>query len=150
MIRPVKLGIASLKGLGTVVVLGTVAHAGMPYLPLIGTPPLRVQAVKSPAAAPVKYEAISALAATNLPVAVEAKASPAVTNTISLTGPVAAPPLLPESPDGYLGDTFTSSVLAMPTPDLLGITPQMLATYFHPVRMGTNGTTPAGPFQVIF
>jgi hypothetical protein len=150
MIRPVKLGLASLKGLGAVVVLGAVAHAGMPYLPLIGPPPLRVQAVKSPAAAPVKYEATPALAATNPPVAVEAKDSPAMTNATSLTSPVAAPPLLPESPDGSLGDTFASSVLAMPTPDLLGITPQMLATYFHPVRMGTNCAAPAGPFQVIF
>ena len=38
----------------------------------------------------------------------------------------------------------------MPTPDLLGITPQMLATYFRPIQLGTNSAVPIMPFQVIF
>ena len=51
MKRPVNLGIASLKALLMVVVLGTVAHGSLPYLPLIGPPPLRIQTVKAPAEA---------------------------------------------------------------------------------------------------
>ena len=51
MKRPVNLGIASLKALLMVVALGTVAHGSLPYLPLIGPPPLRIQTVKAPAEA---------------------------------------------------------------------------------------------------
>jgi hypothetical protein len=153
MIRPVKLGIASLKGLGAVVALGAVAHASMPYLPRIGPPPLRVQAVKTPAAAIVKSEATPVLPPASQPAVAEARLAPVVTNFPDLTKPavavVSAPPI-PEGPDRSLGDTFTSSVFPMPAPDLLGITPQMLATYFHPVQLGTNSAAPTGPFQVIF
>jgi hypothetical protein len=145
MKRPVKLGIASLKALAVFVVLGAVAHAGMPYLPLIGPPPIRFPAVKSSAPAVVKFEATPALFATNLLMA------PAMSAATNLTVPLPTPAtMVLETPSGALGDTFTSSIFQMPTPDLLGITPQMLATYFHPVQMGTNFPAPTAPFQVIF
>jgi hypothetical protein len=153
MKRPVRLGIASLKGLGIVVALGAAAHAAMPYLPLIGPPPLRLQTVASPAAvAPVKFQAPPAVAATNAPAVAGTGITP-VTNAVASTGlnsPPAIPLLVPESPDQSLGDSFSASVFAMPTPDLLGITPQMLAAYFRPVQLGTNSATLVGQFPVSF
>jgi hypothetical protein len=147
MKRPVKLEIASLKALGAFVILGTVAHAAMPYLPLIGPPPLRVQAVKGPAPAVVKFQATPAELATNSTVIAETKDTPLGTNIMAiLTGAN----FDVVTPDQSLGDNFTASVFAMPTPDLLGITPQMLAAYFHPIQMGTNSLPVTGPFRVTF
>ena len=44
----------------------------------------------------------------------------------------------------------STSVFALPTPDLLSITPQMLAAYFRPVQFGTNAAALVGPFHVGF
>jgi hypothetical protein len=148
MKRPVNLGTASLNALAAIVVLGAVAHAGLPYLPLIGPPPLRVQATKSPAAAVVKFEAPLAVAVTNLP-AVAAKEFPGTTNSTGGAVPLAAAPMLNSSTEESVGETISSSVFTLPTPDLMGITPQMLATYFHPVQFGTNAVL-TGPFRVSF
>lgn len=151
MIRPVKLGVASLKGLGAVVVLGTLAHAGSPYLPRIGPPPLRVEEANSHAA--VKAAAVPTPVVTNQPPVAQTEPAPLSTNTPSLVAKPAAAPVVPpvaESPAGALGDTFTSSVFPIPAPDLLGISPEVLANYFHPVQSGTNLPGVAGPFQVIF
>jgi hypothetical protein len=152
MKRPVKLGIASLKAFGAVFVLGAVAHASMSYLPLIGPPPLRVQVMKSPVAAPavVKFAAAPALTASNSQATAEASIASVVTNLTVPSIPAIYGPFLTPAPDQSLGDTFTASVFTMPTPDLLGITPQMLAAYLHPVQFGTNSTTLIGPFHVSF
>ena len=154
MKRPVKCGIASLKALGIVIALGAVAHAGLPYLPLTGPPPLRMLALKKPDAAVVKIEMPPTAASTNLLAAVEAKAFPGTTNatggdagTILLAASV---PLNGMNGDQTLVESFSTSVFALPTPDLLSITPQMLATYFHPVEFGTNAAGLVGPFHVGF
>jgi hypothetical protein len=52
--------------------------------------------------------------------------------------------------DTSLEETYRTSIFALPTPDLLGITPQMLATYFRPVQFGTNSAALVGPFHVGF
>jgi len=143
MKRPVKLGIASLKALGIVVVAGAVTHAGLPYLPQIGPPPLRVLA-KSSSAADSKIIAAPAPLVTNLPVVVAATSSSGETNSPGSNAPVVA-----ANANTALEETFTRSVFPLSTPDLLGITPQMLATYFHPIRFGTNAILP-GPFRVSF
>ena len=57
---------------------------------------------------------------------------------------------LSASPEQSLGDAFTASVFMLPTPDLLGISPQMLASYFRPVQLGTNYAALTGPFHVTF
>jgi len=154
MKRPVKCGIASLKALGIVIALGAVAHAGLPYLPLTGPPPLRVLASKKPNAAIVKIEMPPVVAATNPLAAVEAKVFPGLTNaTGGDTGVVfgaATGPLNGLNGNQSLEESFSTSVFALPTPDLLSMTPQMLATYFHPVEFGTNAAGLAGPFHVGF
>ena len=151
-----KLGIASLNALSAFVVLGAATHAGMPYLPQIGPPPLRVAVVKSPPSGLTKLMETPALVATNLPSVADAKNSLSGTNAVNLTAlpgavmPVAPAPFVIETPDQTLGDTFAASVFALPTPDLRGISPQMLASYFHPFQGGTNYSGPAGPFRVTF
>jgi len=157
MYRPLTSRTASLKALSIVVALGAVAHAAMPYLPLIGPPPMRVQKIKSPAIAAVKFQEIKHpdLAATNPPLASGSKTFPADTNAIN-----AANTVIPwiaglltgasQEADKPLGDTFTASVFELPTPDLLGISPQMLATYFRPVKSGTNSAALMGMFPLSF
>jgi hypothetical protein len=148
MKRPVKLGIAPLKALSALVVLGAATHAGTPYLPQIGPPPMRVAVVKSPPSGFVKLMETPAMVATNPPSIADAKNSASGTNVVNVAAlPEAPAPFVMETPDQALGDTFAASVFPLPTPDLLGISPQMLASYFHPVQAGTNFS---GPLRVIF
>ncbi|HUC84609.1 MAG TPA: hypothetical protein VL970_05395 [Candidatus Acidoferrales bacterium] len=147
-------GSASLRALTIVVALGAMAHAAMPYLPLIGPPSLRVPAVKSLAAEVVKFEANQGapLPATNPPPVIASEVSPGKgdpTNAAAsaLAYALALPAPAPETP---LSNTFTSSVFELPTPDLLGISPQMLAGYFHPVEPGTNSAVMTGMFPLSF
>src|SRR5580692_3589355 len=99
MKRPVKLGIASLKALGAFVALGVAAHAGIPYLPQIGPPPLRVAVVKTPPLNLIKFQETSGVATTNLPAVAEAKTAAVATNVLNLTTPVAPAPFVIETPD---------------------------------------------------
>lgn len=143
--------------LGMILVLGAAARGGLPYLPLIGPPPLRVQTLRPPTAGVVKFTPEAKLlsgtndaAATPTNDTALAAAPFGTTNDAdagSMTTPAGAPAA--ERPDQSLGDNFTASVFALPTPDLLGITPQMLAAYFHPVPGGTNMIL-TGPFHVSF
>jgi hypothetical protein len=146
MKRPVKSGIASLKALGVILALGAAAHASLPYLPLTGPPGLRLLAMRKPANTGVKIAA-----ATNNPVAdLAAKVLPGLTNATSTATDISSlNGSGPTGTDRSLEDTFNASVFALPTPDLLGMTPQMLATYFRPVQFGTNNAL-AGPFHVGF
>ena len=105
----------------------------MPYLPLIGPPPLRVQTVKSPASVIAMLETTPALAATNLPVFVDSKNSTDTTNLTGVELPTALQPLIGPDTGTSLEDTFTATIFALPTPDLLGLTPQALAAYFRPL-----------------
>jgi len=146
-----------LKALSAMVVLGAVAHASMPYLPLIGPPPLRLQVVKKAPGNFLKFLAqpppapATAMTATNSLVAAESGA-PGSTHGIAaapLVSLVSAPASAP-SPELLLGNELAGSILTMPTPDLLGITPQMLATYFRPLQLGTNSALLTAPFRVSF
>ncbi len=148
-----------MKALCAMVVLGAVAHASMPYLPLIGPPPLRTQVVKKASGNFLRFLAQPA------PPAAPATATTA-TNSLVAAGSgapgsargIAAPPLASlvsapasaQSPETLLGNELAGSILTMPTPDLLGITPQMLATYFRPLQTGTNSALLAAPFRVSF
>ena len=158
MQRPVKLGIASLKALGTVLALGVAAHASMPYLPLIGPPPLRMQPARSPRPAITRFEEFqpaTAPTATNLAAATGTNALAASTPEAAspTNGPDAtvraAAPAATGAPDATLGGAFPASILSLPTPNLLGITPEMLAAYFQP-GLGTNAAALTGPFRVSF
>jgi hypothetical protein len=141
MKRPVNLGTASLKALGIVVTLGAAAHASLPYLPQIGPPPLRVQTVRSPASPVVQFLAF-ATAATNATAAAHQGTGPAAI----FTGPVN----LAGTPENAGTGAFPMPMYALPTPDLVGITPQMLAAYFRPIQIGTNGLPMDSEYRVDF
>ena len=138
-----------MKALGLIIALGAVAHASLPYLAVVGPPPLRMLASRKPHAAVVKLET-PATATTNSLTAVEAKAQSAATNATAGDQPAGAAPFNGLAADRSLEETFSASVFALPTPDLLSITPQMLATYFHPVEIGTNSGPSAGAIRVSF
>jgi hypothetical protein len=46
--------------------------------------------------------------------------------------------------------TTAAPIMQLSTPDLMGITPEMLATYFHPNAAGTNAVAVPVPFRVGF
>jgi len=148
------MGTTSLKALGIVVALGVVARAGLPYLPLAGPPPLRMLSVKNPQAAAVIPLATGKppFATNTLPNLEAAVPGAARTNVAfaGLTNSVSTESLISAGYDNPLADPRTAAIFAMPTPDLLSITPQMLATYFHPVTFGTNGGGFVGPYPVGF
>jgi hypothetical protein len=174
MKRPILQGFVALAAAGAVVLVISFNAAGrgsLPYLPLIGPPPMRFEVAKTPpnpmawyvpksaaTSAPPAVATGSGSSGTNTAVAADAKVSAARTPGISATNISDLPAPLasglsetpPENPEDALGDTITSSVFALPTPDLLGITPEMLATYFRPVQMGTNYPALVGPFSVSF
>ena len=133
-----------MKALATMVAFGAVAHAALPYLPLIGPPPLRILAVKRPVAAIAKFALTPALTATNPPAVAGA------TNSIGTGSAAALGPVLGADTNKSLGGIFTASVFEMPTPDLVGISPQALAAYFRPISPGTNSAVPIGLMPVSF
>jgi hypothetical protein len=157
-----KSGSTPLK-LAVALAIGTAVHAAIPYLPQVGPPPLRFEAVKSPAAAITLLKpspATPAASVTNKPPVAETAISPVATNLVTVgnqttattntpaeVSTVAAAPAPEASPS--LGQIFTSSVFTLPPPDLVGITPQMLVTYFHPVQFGTNSAV-VTPFPISF
>jgi hypothetical protein len=59
-------------------------------------------------------------------------------------------PSLGPGPDQFGGAAFAPPILALPTPDLQGVTPQILASYFQPVQLGTNAALLNGLFRVSF
>jgi len=154
--------VAPLK-MAVMLALAVAARAAVPYLPLVGPPSLRVEAPRSIGAGDLSLVMATSKAAntnaqpaggsTNLAVspvfgtasASNAAVSASMTNmpevTTSESGTVES--------NQSLGDTFTASVFALPTPNLLGITPQALATYFRPVYLGTNEPI-VGPFPLSF
>ena len=150
MKRPVQLGIASLKALATIVACGAAAHAALPYLPQIGPPPLRMLAVKRPAASLVKLALTPASTATNPPVAAAAPVPAVASNSMASTPPGFLGPMAGTPEERPLQATPNASVFDLPTPDLLGISPQALAAYFRPMAPGTNSVAPFGLLPVSF
>jgi len=59
-------------------------------------------------------------------------------------------PAIAMGPGNPLDMPNNLSVFALPSQNTMGITPQILATYFQPTVAGTNGTTVAVPFRVGF
>ncbi len=128
-------------------VLATAARAGLAYLPLAGPPQLRVLAVPPPQPIPAPtIETVAAHNETNnfAPFAI---ATANTNNAVSVI--TAAPDNLPPIVMSQ-GSVLGAPIFALATPDLMGITPQMLATYFHPVAFGTNGIEVVAPFRVGF
>ncbi|HEV2693239.1 MAG TPA: hypothetical protein VG347_10125 [Verrucomicrobiae bacterium] len=134
--------------------MASVARAGIPYLPLTGPPALRVLAVKSTKTVPAMKTEISTNLAkgdTNCP-----DIQPFNTNTTetvvgwaggsgpNLGGPLPSLNMGPGSPlDGV-------SPFAMAPQNTVNMTPQMLATYFQPLVIDTNGAAVTAPFRVGF
>lgn len=143
--------IGLVKALVLAVVLATAARAGLAYLPLTGPPQLRVLAVKTfqPVSAPI-YETTAAHSETNnlSPLAIAAANTNHAASVIT-AAPDNLPPIV-MSTDAALDSVLGTPIFALTTPDLMGITPQMLATYFHPVGLGTNGVEVVAPFRVGF
>lgn len=132
--------------------IATAARAGLAYLPLAGPPQLRVLAVKNAKQVPAPtIETATAHSETNA-LAPLATSTANSNNTASVI--IAAPtdnlPPIVMSTGNALDSVFTTPIFALATPDLMGITPQMLATYFHPVAFGTNGVEVVAPFRVGF
>ncbi|HEX9046731.1 MAG TPA: hypothetical protein VF988_06875 [Verrucomicrobiae bacterium] len=145
MKQPVKSAVVPLKILALVMALAVVAQAGLPYLPQVGPPPLRLQpaAGSNTAAFKLAWAATStakAGTATNTAVFIGVAATngfPSLTNSMGGQTAIVAV-VATNSPSESASEMFTGSIFALPTPDLLAITPQMLATYFHPVQFGAN------------
>jgi len=135
--------------------VSTVAHAGLAYLPLTGPPALRVLAVKSPKAAPVaKIETAKKVVAedTNCP-PIDIKAfNTNTTETVvnSAGGYGSNLPKIVMGPGNPLEMPNGVSVFALPAQDTMGITPQILATYFQPTGTDTNGAAVVVPFKIGF
>lgn len=183
MKRPMEPGIASchwMRTLTAFLAFGALAsvrvHAGDPYLPLIGPPPMRIMTATDRAAAPLVVAAVTVTDKTNAAVATATKAvttsdkaetafhagstnsaanAVAVESSVNVLPrdqrPEPKPFVGPRSlSDGSPEEGFGASMLALPTPDLLGITPQTLASYFCPMRTGTNSAEFVGPFPLSF
>lgn len=141
---------AALRALIGMVMIGIAAHAGLPYLPLVGPPPMRVEAKKIPPA-PVVAE-VAVKAPTNIPPVLKTLA--VATNAPEETN---VPVDILAMPSGPLDQTFVSPGVGLTGQGMTGITPQMLASYFRPVVVGTNtgvigGMLPMGfvpPFTVM-
>jgi hypothetical protein len=144
MKRPVQLGIASMKAVAAVVAFGAAAHAAIPYLPLLGPPPLRLLTAKHPAAPVVKFVATPAEAVAQPPVVYGPTNSLGASST-----PIYGPPS-PAATDKLAEVNLNNSVFALPAQDLVGISPQALAAFFRPVLSGTNIVAPVGLLPLSF
>lgn len=147
---------SSLKALALVVTFGAMARAAVPYLPVIGPAPLRFQVVKKPADSTVKFEAAKGtplVASNHVAEAISVPQANPENSTNAAPGPVSIlNPVGTNAPDSErsLGDSFTGSVFELPEPDLVGISPEMLALYFHPVLTGTNLAAPVRRYPLSF
>ena len=130
-----KKSAASLKALIAMLMIGIVAHAGPPYLPVYGPPPLRVAEAKKPtaAAAVIALEKSAARSLTNPPALLVTKAVTSADTNLP------AEPLVGVSSSAESDGTFAPTVFALSEQGMAHMTPQMLATYFQPVVVGTNG-----------
>jgi hypothetical protein len=151
-----------IKALILGVITATVARAGIAYLPLTGPPALRVLTVTSPkltsmtAVPAMKIETMTKIATadTNCPEikafntnTTETVVSSAGGNGPNYTGTMPAITMGPGNPLDVPGNI---SGFALTAQSNFGITPEMLATYFQPLAVGTNGVVVAAPFRVGF
>jgi hypothetical protein len=139
-----------LKALILAVGLGSVARAGMSYLPLTGPPALRMQVVKAPKPAEVAMINTTKLAKS----AMSTNAETCVDTNTAVNGSdgsnLGRMPAIPIGAGNALDGAPGATVFAMPEEGLSGMTPEMLATYFTPAAAGTNGVAIAAPFRIDF
>jgi hypothetical protein len=140
--------------------VATIARASLTYLPLTGPAPLRVAMVKtSVQPAEPKIAFVTPLPAhdTNSPAAVEnciADTNPVVISSRPSDDESKLPPIVigADNPLQVPGTSGANgaSIMQLATPDLMGITPEMLATYFRPNAASTNAVVVPVPFRVGF
>lgn len=138
-------GAASLRALVGMVMIGIAAHAGLPYLPLAGPPAMRLEPKKIPTA-PVVVATTAIKAPTNLP---------PVLKTLTMTtnvseGETNLPVEIVGMPGGTADQTFVTPGFTVTGQGMGSITPQMLATYFRPVTIGTNTGVIGGMLPIGF
>ena len=128
--------------------VATVARASLTYLPQTGPAPLRVAMVKAPVLVPETTKLV--LVAPPVIPAHDTNSLAAVENCIADTNPVVItskpsddeatlPPIVlgADNPLQGPGANGASMMQAAPS-DMMGISPEMLATYFKPNGAGTN------------
>jgi len=140
--------------------VATIARAGLSYLPLTGPASMRVAIVKSPVQPPEpKIVFVAALPAhdTNSPAAVEncvADTNPIVISSKPSDDDSKLPPIVLGADNALQipgpAPANGPSMMQLATPVLMGITPEMLATYFQPNATGTNALVVPVPFRVGF
>ncbi len=142
---------ASLRALIGVVLIGIVAHAGLPYLPLTGPLEMRVAAKKTNDFSVIALERQRAKTFSNV-VASVAMPAPAPTmagtNLTEETNPPTVPLLAMPTSGG--DQTFGPTVFNLTEQGMVSITPQMLATYFRSVTVGTNSGVIGGVLPIGF
>ena len=122
--------------------VATVARAGMAYLPLTGPAALRVLAVRPP----------PQIQTTVIAAKPPASATENCTNAIFPETVAANPATNSDFPLPPLTMGASTSIL-MASPDFLSVTPEMLAAYFTPAALctnGVNGVVIPAPFHVGF
>lgn len=140
-----------MRALVGVIAIGVVAHAGLPYLPLTGPPPVRLFVVPPPSStASFQLENTGAADSNSIPMPGKTIAGTNAAAGLTATNPVLFGPLIGPGADNPANEVFGAPIFQLPTPDLLSVTPQMLAAYFGPVTRGTNTATFVGPFPVSF
>ena len=147
-----------IKAMALAIGIAAAARAGSPYLPFTGPGALRVQAMKHPQPVPVDKIAASPMATvTNPAVAnantcVDSNAPEVVVNSAggyntNLLGPL---PVITMGAGNPLESVSGPPFFMQPAQNMLGMTPQMLATYFQPTAIGSNGVVLGAPFPIGF
>lgn len=133
----------SLRALIGMVMIGIAAHAGLPYLPIAGPPAMRMEPKKIVVPAVVE---VAVKAPTNIPPVLQTLAIPTNAPVEETNGPVE----ILGMPNGATDHTFVSPGFSAAGQGMSGITPQMLATYFRPVTIGTNTGVIGGMLPIGF
>ena len=147
-----------IKAMVLAIGITVVARAGSPYLPFTGPGALRVQAGKHPQPVPVAQIAESPIVTpTNLPAAnaktcVDSNAPEVVVNSAGgdSTNLMGAFPVIAMGPGNPLESASGPLIFVSPAQNMLGMTPQMLMTYFQPTAIGTNSVVLGAPFPIGF
>ena len=136
--------------------IATVARAGMAYLPLTGPPAMRLQVVKTSKLTPPASN-VAKPAATSSASGILTTNSACDTNSPEFAGgntnAAGAAKLVPISIGAANPLEIPApgvEIYTMAAPDFLGVTPEMLTTYFQPLAGGTNAAAVTGPFRIGF
>lgn len=134
-----------MKALAVVIVFGIAAHAALPYLPIVGAPAMRMLTARDAHFANiVKLDATGDKSTNNQLADLE---SAALSGTNLLQGETVnhlaeSPlPVIQIGAGTELEGTLGTSIFTLATPDLMGVTPQMLAVYLQR-GIGTNTAQP--------